>query len=121
MKRKPYRFFLYILLNILRVIIVLLPYRTAVFLGAFFGRIAYRILPKYRNIALQNLEWAFRGQKDEREIEQISLTFARILGAMYHSRIKYPEKKNDDNRNQKSTEENTSGSLPGNEDNKNDS
>ncbi|HBG60942.1 MAG: hypothetical protein A2Y03_10760 [Omnitrophica WOR_2 bacterium GWF2_38_59] len=39
------------------------------------------------------------GQLDEcnltlKEIDQISLTFVRILGGMYHGRVKYPEKKN---------------------------
>lgn len=39
------------------------------------------------------------GQLDEchltlKEIDKISSTFARMLGAMYHARIKYPEKKN---------------------------
>lgn len=39
------------------------------------------------------------GQLDEcdltlRDLERISLTFTRILNAMYHSRVKYPEKKN---------------------------
>ena len=39
------------------------------------------------------------GQLDEcnltlKEIDRISSTFIRILGAMYHARIKYPEKKN---------------------------
>jgi len=51
------------------------------------------------------------GQLDEcnitlKEIELIALTFTRILGAMYHSRIKYPEKKSThDDRSEKSTEE----------------
>jgi putative nucleotidyltransferase with HDIG domain len=39
------------------------------------------------------------GQLDEchltlKEINKISLTFIRILGAMYHARVKYPDKKN---------------------------
>ena len=39
------------------------------------------------------------GQLDEcnltlKEIDKISSTFIRILSAMYHTRIKYPEKKN---------------------------
>ena len=39
------------------------------------------------------------GQLDEcpltlKEIERISSTFIRILGSMYHARVKYPEKKN---------------------------
>jgi len=53
------------------------------------------------------------GQLDEcnltlKEIELIALTFTRVLSAMYHSRVKYPEKKNGDSRNKKPAEENPS-------------
>ncbi len=52
------------------------------------------------------------GQLDEcnltlKEIEKICETFTRILSAMYHGRIKYPEKTNG-NTNKKSAEKNTS-------------
>jgi membrane-associated HD superfamily phosphohydrolase len=52
------------------------------------------------------------GQLDEcnltlREIEKISATFSRVLQAMYHSRVKYPEKKNGhENSNRKFSEDN---------------
>ncbi len=51
------------------------------------------------------------GQLDEcnltlKEIDQIAKTFTRVLSAMYHGRVKYPEKKNgSDNRNRKPAEE----------------
>ncbi|MCK5579729.1 MAG: HDIG domain-containing protein [Candidatus Omnitrophica bacterium] len=60
------------------------------------------------------------GQLDEcnltlKEIEIIATTFTRILGAMYHTRVKYPEKKNDtESRNPKSAETDTSQSPPDN-------
>jgi len=49
------------------------------------------------------------GQLDEcnltlREIDTIASVFVRVLGAMYHSRIKYPEKHNG-NQNKKSSKE----------------
>jgi membrane-associated HD superfamily phosphohydrolase len=50
------------------------------------------------------------GQLDEcdltlKEIELIALAFTRGLSAMYHSRVRYPDKKNgNDSRNQKSAE-----------------
>lgn len=53
------------------------------------------------------------GQLDEcnltlKEIELIAKTFTRVLCAMHHGRIKYPDKKNgSDNRNSKSSEEDT--------------
>jgi len=58
------------------------------------------------------------GQLDEcnltlKEIELIASTFTRILGATYHGRVKYPEKKNEsDNRNQKPAEDNPDSSRP---------
>ncbi|HQP12682.1 MAG: HDIG domain-containing protein [Candidatus Omnitrophica bacterium] len=54
------------------------------------------------------------GQLDEcdltlKEIELIALAFTRGLSAMYHSRVKYPDKKNgNDNRNQKPAEKSPS-------------
>ncbi len=53
------------------------------------------------------------GQLDEcnltlKEIDVIAITFARVLSAMYHGRVKYPEKKNGDNRNKESAEKNPS-------------
>ncbi|MFA5087430.1 MAG: HDIG domain-containing metalloprotein [Candidatus Omnitrophota bacterium] len=50
------------------------------------------------------------GQLDEcnltlKEIDRMSTTFTRVLSAMYHSRVKYPEKKDENgNNNQKSAE-----------------
>jgi len=80
MKRKPYRFFLYLLLKLGHAIILVLPYRVAVFLGGLFGDIAYAILPKYREITLHNLGEAFAGEKDKGEIEKTAKDVFRNLG-----------------------------------------
>ena len=50
------------------------------------------------------------GQLDEcnltlREIDTIASTFVRVLGAMYHSRVKYPEKSNGNNTKKSSKED----------------
>ena len=50
------------------------------------------------------------GQLDEcpltlKEIDKITATFIRILSAMYHSRVKYPEKKNGSSVGRKSAKE----------------
>lgn len=58
------------------------------------------------------------GQLDEcnltlKEIDKISSTFIRILSAMYHGRVKYPEKKNGNSHsNRKPAEKNTLKSSP---------
>ena len=72
MKRKPYRFVLYILLRLGHGIILLLPYKIAVFLGGFFGALVYFLLPKYRKITLYNLREVFRKEKRDSEIKQIA-------------------------------------------------
>jgi len=60
------------------------------------------------------------GQLDEcpltlKEIDKISSTFTRILTAMYHGRVKYPEKKNGSS-SKKSSEKNTSQPRPSQQD-----
>ncbi len=55
-----------------------------------------------------------------KDIEQISSTFVRVLTAMYHTRIKYPEKKNG-NSNRKSSEKNPAQQQNSDDDNKNNS
>lgn len=80
MKRKPYRFFLYILLELAGIIPIILPYKVSVFLGGFIGSSVYTILPKYRKITLDNLRSAFAGQKDEGEIRRITRDVFRNLG-----------------------------------------
>jgi len=58
------------------------------------------------------------GQLDEcnltlKEIEQIAKSFTRVLCAMYHGRIKYPEKRNgSDHRNSKSSDDSSSETFP---------
>ena len=49
-------------------------------MGSFFGGLAYKLLPKYRDITLRNLREAFAGEKGEKEIEQIAKDVFRNLG-----------------------------------------
>lgn len=80
MKRKPYRFFLYLLLEFISIIILILPYKIAVLLGSFLGSLAYIMLPKYRNITLSNLRSVFAGEKSENQIREIARDVFRNLG-----------------------------------------
>jgi KDO2-lipid IV(A) lauroyltransferase len=61
-------------------IILILPYRITLFIGGFLGSVAYTILPKYRNITLENLRLAFNGEKDIDEINRIARDVFRNLG-----------------------------------------
>lgn len=72
MKRKPYRFFLYLLLEFGNIIILILPYRISVFFGGLFGVLAYTALVKYRNVTIDNLRSVFAHEKSEKEINKIA-------------------------------------------------
>ena len=80
MKRKPYRFFLYLLLEFISIIIFILPYKISIFLGSFFGSLAYIFIARYRNITLNNLRSVFVGEKGEKEIRKIARDVFRNLG-----------------------------------------
>jgi KDO2-lipid IV(A) lauroyltransferase len=80
MKRKPYRYVLFLLLNLIQIIIYIIPYKLAVNIGTGLGSIAYLILPKYRGLTIQNLHMAFEGEKDEDEILKIARDVFRNLG-----------------------------------------
>jgi len=90
MKRKPYRFFLYLLFRLLHIIIVILPYRMALGLAAFFGESAYYILPKYRDITLLNLRSVFAGEKSDDRIKKIARGVFRGLGMTAVECMKIP-------------------------------
>jgi KDO2-lipid IV(A) lauroyltransferase len=80
MKRKPYRFFLYLFLRLGHLIIVLLPVRLAIFFGSFFGSLAFDITERYRNLTIENLSTVFADEKDPSEINQIARDVFRNLG-----------------------------------------
>lgn len=80
MKRKPHRFLLYLLLELANFIVLIAPYKILVFLGGFFGGVAYFLLTKYRNITLDNLCSAFANEKSEKEIRQIAKDVFRNAG-----------------------------------------
>jgi len=80
MKRKPYRFFLYLLLQLGSFIISLLPIRIAVSLGGALGVAAYSLLARYRESTLENLRFAFSGEKSEEEIAAIAKDVFRNIG-----------------------------------------
>ncbi|MDO8536429.1 MAG: lysophospholipid acyltransferase family protein [Candidatus Omnitrophota bacterium] len=72
MRYKYRRYFLYYLGRVFAFLVYLLPISIGVGIAAFLGRCAYLILPKYRNIAIANLETAFGSEKSEREIKTIA-------------------------------------------------
>ena len=80
MKYKFTRTLLYISARIAVVPLYLIPLRIGVILGAFFGRIAYYILPRERKKTLEHLRTAFGDEKSEKEIRAIARRLFSNLG-----------------------------------------
>lgn len=88
-KKKPYRFFLYILFRALAGVIVLLPRKTVLNLARLFGRLAFYLVPRQRRKAVENLSFAYAGAKAPEEInalargvfENFALTAVDVLRA----------------------------------------
>ena len=81
-----------------------------------------QLSPEKTDLIVKASQEVIDGQLDEcsltlKEIDKISSTFTRILSAMYHARIKYPEKKNG-NSIRKSTEKGSAQPSPDSQDRK---
>ena len=67
MKRKPYRFLLYLLARIVGWILYAIPLKIGVPIGGLLGRFAFYVVVKERDKTLNHLKIAFGGEKTERE------------------------------------------------------
>lgn len=71
MKKKPYRFFVYLLLVLVMGFVRLLPRQWALTFGKVVGRIAFAVVPRYRKRTLEHLQFAFGDIKNPGEIRRI--------------------------------------------------
>jgi KDO2-lipid IV(A) lauroyltransferase len=86
-KKKPYRFLLYLVYRIGAFLVYLLPRSLAIGLARWTGKLAYVIVARQRNKALENLRFAFGQEKSEAEIrvlarrvfEHLAMTAAEVL------------------------------------------
>jgi len=68
------------------------PLKVVKIISNFLGDLLYFLSKKRRNIAIENLRYAFKGEKDESDIEKIArqscrsffLTFLEIIKLRYH-------------------------------------
>ncbi|MBI4372815.1 MAG: lysophospholipid acyltransferase family protein [Candidatus Omnitrophica bacterium] len=90
-RTRTVQFLQYLVFRVLCFFLNLLPFRFALKLGRWSGRALYRILPRYRKVALENLKYAFEGQKSEREIKQIALQSFENLGMFGMELIRIPK------------------------------
>jgi KDO2-lipid IV(A) lauroyltransferase len=72
MRYRYRRYFLYYFGRVFAFLVYLLPISVGIRIAALLGRCAYLILPKYRNIAITNLQTAFGREKSRREIRRIA-------------------------------------------------
>lgn len=72
MKFKYRRYFLYYLGRAFGSIIYLIPLKVSLYIAALAGRVVFWVLAPYRNIAIQNLRFAFGAEKSEEEIRAIA-------------------------------------------------
>jgi len=72
MKNKPYRYYLYLLLRLGIAFVRLLPRSAALMLAKGLGWLAYYLVPRQRNKALENLRRAYRGEKGDAELRALA-------------------------------------------------
>ena len=85
------RYILYYLGRAIAFIIYLLPVRVSVYLATFLGRIAFRILKKYRRLTIENLKLAFGSEKTDEEIEGIARRVFENLGKNAAELVNFPK------------------------------
>lgn len=91
MRYKYRRYYLYYLGRAAAFLVFLLPIRVASAIAAFFGRCAYFLLPKYRNITIKNLNHALGNKKTPEEIRRIALKVFENLGRNAGELINFPK------------------------------
>ncbi|MBI5408901.1 MAG: lysophospholipid acyltransferase family protein [Nitrospirae bacterium] len=90
-KSKPVKLLEYSSVWLLIQICRALPLKAIKIISGFLGALLYALVPKRRNIAVENLRHAFRGEKSEEEIKRIArqscasffLTFLEIIKLRY--------------------------------------
>lgn len=91
MRYRYRRYFLYYLGRVAAFGIYLFPYRTGRAIGAFLGRCAFLILPKYRRLAINNLRMVFGGEKSAEAIRRIAARVFENLGRNACEVINFPK------------------------------
>jgi KDO2-lipid IV(A) lauroyltransferase len=72
-------------------LIYLLPRKIGLFFAAKMGDLAYAILPKYRNIAIENLAFAFGNEKTPLEIRRIARGVFENLAKNGFELVQFPK------------------------------
>jgi len=98
MKFKFRRYYLYYWGRCLAFIFYLMPLPAGLAIASLLGRAGYWLVPKYRNLAIENLRLAFPG-KSELEIKRIAIKVFENVGKIAVELVNFPKisKSNIDN------------------------
>lgn len=91
MKKKKYRYPLYLLARFLAAIFYLLPRRAMLAAARFLGRASYFFCAKDRNKALRNLRLAYGGSKTEAEFSAITKQVFENLAQTTLEMVQFPK------------------------------
>jgi len=91
MRYKYRRYYLYYLGRIAAFLAFLLPVRIGSAIAAFLGKCAFFLLPKYRNLTIENLKHAFGDKKTPIEIKKIAIKVFENLGRNAGELINFPK------------------------------
>jgi len=91
MKFKYRRYYLYYLGRVLAFIFYIIPLRVGLCIAGIMGRIASWALPRYRNIAIENLRFAFGREKTESQIRGIACKVFENLAKNAVELINFPK------------------------------
>ena len=80
MKFKLRRYYLYYLGRVVAFIFTIIPLKIALTIASGFGTIVFYLLPKYRNLTIDNLRSAFGNEKSEDELKEIAKRVFQNLG-----------------------------------------
>ena len=82
-KNKPRRVVIFLLFRCVSFVIILLPLKAGLKIGEWLGKLAFYILKKERNIALNNIDTAFGNSKSREEKEVIAREVFENLGKSF--------------------------------------
>jgi KDO2-lipid IV(A) lauroyltransferase len=80
MKFKLRRYFLYYLGRVVAFIFYVIPLEIGLSIASALGRSVFYILPRYRNLTIENLRFAFGNEKSEDELKGIAKRVFQNLG-----------------------------------------
>ena len=91
MRFKFRRYFLYYLARVAGAIFYIIPLGLGLYIAKVFGRSIFRLLIRYRRIAIDNLRIAFGREKTRREIERIARQVFENLSVNAVELVNFPK------------------------------